>query len=319
MRVNEKQPKFSLTFLADPFHENAAYLSQLDEPVEAYLKEVTADKENNLVIFFSDHGPRQGTARGSLEGKSRERMPVLSIRLPDKLKRMNRFETENLKSNSDKLVTLFDVHVTLKHVILSAKNKYRLLDQEQFTMELTPKRGETLFWPVPVNRSCSDAGIDAHWCNCADLIELKKSQVNGEWPAFVQDIVKAAVKAINRAIPEEFCQELVLDHILQAQLSILNDKMVRFKTSDNHGRNPKFETGNERGQLVNILFSTKAKVTPFLFEITFKIKNYYTDQETLDISAYDYHFTRVDSYEGQVKNCLSPTQYPLLRKFCLCH
>lgn len=72
--TNSHRPRFSLTFLSEMIHEEASKARLLDADVTKLLEQIDREDErgwgpfsNTLVILFSDHGPRMGKARLSLQ------------------------------------------------------------------------------------------------------------------------------------------------------------------------------------------------------------------------------------------------------------
>ncbi|RNA09368.1 hypothetical protein BpHYR1_003542 [Brachionus plicatilis] len=66
-------------------------------------------------------------------------------------------QMKNLRLNSRKLTTPFDIYETFKD-LLNFENIER--------PHKKPPRGISLFRHIPSNRSCEDAQIEAHWCSC---------------------------------------------------------------------------------------------------------------------------------------------------------
>lgn len=74
MYANAHLPRFSLTFLSEMVHEEPSEARRVDADVAKLLDEIDKEDEqgwgslaNTVVILFSDHGPRIGNARLSLQ------------------------------------------------------------------------------------------------------------------------------------------------------------------------------------------------------------------------------------------------------------
>ncbi|VDO86469.1 unnamed protein product, partial [Schistosoma curassoni] len=79
------RPRFSLTFLSELIHENPAYVKLIDEDLSKLIQRIYYEDlrfnggnmkasstssypfANTLVVLFSDHGPRMGDARLSVQ------------------------------------------------------------------------------------------------------------------------------------------------------------------------------------------------------------------------------------------------------------
>ena len=87
-------------------------------------------------------------------------------------------EMHNLRQNSRKLTTPFDIHETLKHLLhfdTASSTRY-----QPFSRENGRKlpRGMSLLKNIPADRSCEDAQIEAHWCSCLNWISLNINSSN---------------------------------------------------------------------------------------------------------------------------------------------
>ena len=78
----------------------------------------------------------------------------------------------NLRLNSRKLTTPFDIHETLKD-ILNFNNPNKLKLKKSYATLLP--RGISLFDHIPENRTCEDASIESHWCSCLSWVNVKIS------------------------------------------------------------------------------------------------------------------------------------------------
>ena len=92
-------------------------------------------------------------------------MPFFSVLMPRSFQEKYPNEMKNLRLNSRKLTTPFDIHETLKHIL-----NFETYDQKSNDKSA---RGISLFNYISPNRSCEDAQIEAHWCSC-----LKWTNIN---------------------------------------------------------------------------------------------------------------------------------------------
>ena len=103
--------------------------------------------ESTAIVFFGDHGMREGGFRSTIQGKLEERLPFMTITLPPIFYQRHPKLVQNLQRNSKVLTTPYDIHATLKHLI-------------QFTSGEIPKHkfGRSLFTDVAsLNRECGEA------------------------------------------------------------------------------------------------------------------------------------------------------------------
>jgi hypothetical protein len=93
-------------------------------------------------------------------------MPFFSVLMPQEFQDKFPNEMKNLRLNSRKLTTPFDVYETLKGFLNFKKPKSK-------NKKLLPlARGISLFDYIPANRTCDDANIEAHWCSCLSWINV---------------------------------------------------------------------------------------------------------------------------------------------------
>ncbi|XP_061724928.1 uncharacterized protein LOC133530888 [Cydia pomonella] len=158
-----KGRRFIFTFIADISHEDLNYIQYADGDLAAFLRRMSKRTEDTLIIVMGDHGPRYAAVRKkhSLRGKLDERLPLLAIRLPDRLTRARPDALSALQANSRVLTTAHDLHATILDALRLKKhwNPYKVEGADL-------KRGLTWLEPIPNTRSCSEAGIETHWCTC---------------------------------------------------------------------------------------------------------------------------------------------------------
>ncbi|KAI5644585.1 hypothetical protein NE865_03474 [Phthorimaea operculella] len=156
--------RFAFTFVADITHyAGFNKIASADGPFVDFLNGLLKRGVFNdtLLVVMGDHGPRYDYIRQTLQGRLEERLPLLAIRLPDTLKATRPEAFENLRSNVDTLTTVHDLHATILDVLDMRHhwNKYKVPGAD-----LT--RGLTLLEKINKSRSCSEAGIETHWCTC---------------------------------------------------------------------------------------------------------------------------------------------------------
>lgn len=145
-------------FWANSFSHSALNMpSVMDDRVKQFLESLDGYLNSTVVIFLSDHGMRFGNIRQSYVGWLEERMPFLYFHLPPSFKRTYPRHYQNLLANKNRLTSPFDLYATLLQ-FLHGRVRRPILG--------CPKC-ESLFTPVPYNRSCNDAGISSEWCTCS--------------------------------------------------------------------------------------------------------------------------------------------------------
>ena len=213
-----------MTFFSDICHSRLNDLSLMENDFLRFLKLM---KERNyldhtILVTFGDHGIRFGSIRSTVIGKMEERLPFLSITLPDWFERTYPDLVQNLCENIDVLSSPLDVHATFRHIL-----SYPSVPIEVgYGRSLSTKLGE---------RVCKETGIPTHFCPCI------------EWKAVDEDYkhIKRSAQAIllyiNGLIKAENlvgkCAILSLKDIKSAVKVTPNEEGQKFeKSADQDGR-----------------------------------------------------------------------------------
>mmetsp|Transcript_91368 Transcript_91368/g.209358 ORF Transcript_91368/g.209358 Transcript_91368/m.209358 type:complete len:883 (+) Transcript_91368:58-2706(+) len=202
----EDAPTFAYAHL-ETAHEFPQGLQLLDTRLAEHLKVLAALPEGArpMVILAGDHGPPRDCD---------QRTPLVQFLIPPEMASgPMQAGFDNLKSNQYRLASWFDVYSTVIHLATAAP---------RFQSVSAPPRWDTrghatrsLLEPLPVNRTCEQAGIPEWQCGC--------SQGWVEWcpasEATLQGFVNGALKRVNEMMrdtlaslhePRSRCPELTL-------------------------------------------------------------------------------------------------------------
>ncbi|XP_033126973.1 uncharacterized protein LOC117124760 [Anneissia japonica] len=286
-------------------HADINQLSLLDEHLYSFLKKTNKDGLlNNTVLFvYSDHGARYTKIRATLQGKLEERLPFMSIFLPDWIRKMHPTIYKNLELNSNRLTTPFDIHATLRSI----------LDYSSDVRDEV-RRGMSLFHEVPLKRSCSMAGVAPHWCAC-----LKWEMVPPGNDLEINTIAEVIVDELNHLVApfSDHCAHIVLKKVKFAQRMIPNSEILTFdKTVDADQREPGFlKEANVDVHEMALLYQVTVETAPGpgLFEATLEMSH-----DKMNITRYRVteEISRINLYGDQPK-CIVD-KYPKVAKFCFC-
>lgn len=120
------------------------------------LTEEMAGSET-IIIYVGNSGLRM--ERGEI-GMMEARNPMLFVHLPEKFQEKFPELTKRFKKNKNRLVTPYDLHVTLRHILkLATHHEVKLTSPGC-------KLCRSLFTEIPPFRRCSDLGIQADSCPC---------------------------------------------------------------------------------------------------------------------------------------------------------
>ncbi|EGT35503.1 hypothetical protein CAEBREN_29956 [Caenorhabditis brenneri] len=168
MKVYKDLPRFSFMFQGLLSHDDINLVGVEDEDVAAHLKTMNSEGlfDDSIVIVMADHGHRFAKLRETHQGQLEERMPFFSISLPKQLKMTEKGKVmeKNLRENAEKLTSPFDIPASLID-ILNLPDDSEEKDSNQM-QDASHQRSLSVFRPIPEDRTCAQAGIEAHWCTC---------------------------------------------------------------------------------------------------------------------------------------------------------
>ncbi|KAK0171104.1 hypothetical protein PV328_008865 [Microctonus aethiopoides] len=168
-RIFDYAGNFAKTFVDIPYfgffwtnsvsHNDVNGISSMDKYFSDYFEKLERQGvfNNTMVIFLSDHGMRWGSIRNTFIGWYEERLPFIYVRLPQRYHEDSEI-FQALKINEHRLTSPYDLYETLRDILIKSGG------------EANSSSGcptcQTLFQPVPMRRSCNDAGVSSHWCTC---------------------------------------------------------------------------------------------------------------------------------------------------------
>lgn len=201
-----------------------------DKDHEEFLEKLYSEKifERTILVFMSDHGIRWGGIRKTYQGYLEERLPFLYIAYPNWFRQKFTTAVGNLRKNSQKLTTPYDLHETLVDLVDLTRLEKDVLRRRSQELEQSHNlpRGISLFLPIPGKRECDDAGIVDHWCTChqsAD-VPLNDTQVRRA-AVYLVSHINTLLKNYPR------CARLQLDNITNARQEKATSHNT-FETSD---------------------------------------------------------------------------------------
>lgn len=208
--------KFAFVFGSELTHWNNNPGEYMDvdfvQMLEYFKKKHYLD--NTILIVYADHGARYSIVRNTIQGKMEERLPMMSLTFPKWFHDKYPDLIKNLRHNSNKLTTPFDIHETLSHILDLHSHNPR-------PKQKPSQRGISLLEPVPFNRTCASAHIEMHWCMCLKQVALDVTDKH------VQKSVNALVDFINKETEKlrNLCAKLTFKSLQHAYLLLPNEKV----------------------------------------------------------------------------------------------
>ena len=201
-------------------HEYANFLELADEDVMQFFKWMKEENllENSVFFFMSDHGFRQDYIVNTQVGRLEYRMPLFSMVLPQHIKKRYPWLHETLLTNTQRLVTPYDVHELFWDIL---NGNFRR--SETPSKDSALPRGISLFKEIPKRRTCADAAISDYFCSC---YSYKSVDVNA---TEVKSIARYVVREINLILKQyvHICAELTLHRVRKAGKTVSGLQRVR--------------------------------------------------------------------------------------------
>ncbi|XP_077296477.1 uncharacterized protein LOC143918426 [Arctopsyche grandis] len=179
---------------------------------------------NTIVVVMSDHGIRWGEILSTPQGRMEERLPFLFITLPEIFKERFPLASSNLKRNTKRLTTPYDLHETFSDLLNVSQIENEVIEQAIHNKTYENNRGISLFLPIHENRTCQSAGIDPHWCTCH---ESRKLNVDDKVVVIVANVVINYMNGLLANYTQ--CAKLNLSGILEAGRNVPSKSLEMWK------------------------------------------------------------------------------------------
>ena len=296
-------PKFGFTFLSSLCHGKTILpLGAAEKDFLEFFKSIwkLGYLNDTMLVVMGDHGARTGDFRYTLQGKLEERLPMLSIALPISFHLKYPEFANNLKLNTEVIMSPLDLHATFMHVL-----EY---PSDPSHSELT--RGLSLFSKIPRNRTCQDAHIPTYFCPCVQWFPQNITHAH---------IVIGALRTVdhmNSLLARDpdvrrLCQRLSLDEVLAAWQETPITELRTFNGIPNgfglgFGR-PDFDNSTSFSDC-RYLIKFRTRPGYGIFETSFQF-----NQDRFVIGE---HISRINLY-GSQPDCIK-NSHPHLREFCYC-
>ncbi|GAB1606921.1 uncharacterized protein LOC115223036 isoform X2, partial [Argonauta hians] len=307
-KVYNNTKHFGLTFIGRLTHDDINYAGLSDVEYCEFFKKLNNQKllQNTLTVFFSDHGLRFGSFRKTYVGRLEERLPFMFIIPPPFFKTRYPEILNNMKINSRRLTTPFDVHATLIDALDIDKANFTYVSSKDY---FPPNmKSISLFSKVPEERSCKSATILPHWCVCHQSTPLNISEQR------TLLIANQLVNIINHLVSDfgKLCSKVRLSKILEASVIKASNDMMRFEYSHNDVINREVAYGDLVEQdYIDYQLNIVTEPGYGIFDATLRCQ-LKTKLESCSVIG---EISRTSKY-GSNGNCM-PNQR--LQRFCYCH
>lgn len=295
----KKNPYFAFVFITRLTHGIPGGASVADIPYFNFLREMndSGRLSNTVLFFYSDHGMRFGPSRETYVGKLEERLPIMYIVFPKWFRQKYPELVKNLRVNSNRLTTPFDIYETLSNILNFNREKVGHTKQ-------TTSRGLSLLSEIPENRSCESASILPHWCTCVLHQELPVSGKS------VRKMAELIIQGINKKMEhlKDKCHVLSVKKLEQATKLVPSDKVLTFAESKNDVIDRYVRYGKRATSIEDYQLTVRASPSDALFEATIRYTE--VDGSYTPVGA----ISRINAY-GSQSHCVSEHT---LKMYCFC-
>ncbi|XP_016972587.2 uncharacterized protein LOC108039920 [Drosophila rhopaloa] len=289
-RFLNEAPIFGLLWSNSFTHNYMTGATSLDDTFKEYLDnfEKLGLFNRSVVIFMSDHGDRYNSLRSKSSGFLEERLPMIFIYVPPWFRTKYPQYVESLKNNRNRLSSNYDLHMTLQHLLQLNTDSMAGFDPDLQAIKC--KTCQSLFFELPVNRTCAEAGVDEKWCTCHPPENIND-------PKLINEIGEAIVDRLNKHFREknitDICQTLKLGRIRKAYRKIILATASKPTDPDEH------------------IYTLEFWAIPRgLFEATVRW-NKRTKKLTMNVEE----LSRLNNYENDSR-CIKDAK---VKKYCICN
>ncbi|XP_017860227.1 PREDICTED: uncharacterized protein LOC108611898 [Drosophila arizonae] len=285
--IRTAKPMFGLFWTNSFSHDYFDMTFALDDLFVEYFKQFEGDGlfNRSIVILTSDHGMRYGYLRQITTGYLEERMPMFYIYLPPWFRRKYPHHVGNLVKNRNRLSSTFDIYMTLQHLLQLNSTK----NADIQPMSATCPTCQSLFYRLPVNRTCEQAGITEKWCTCHPRVTVTMEP-------YARSMALAIIRQMNDDLVKKNLSDLCANFTLTNIIYL--DHIIELNRN---------ATADDSEQYYVIEFSTAPNIG--IFEVTFSWINR-TATLNMDINE----ISRLSIYAPD-SECVSD---PISKKFCMC-
>ena len=190
-------------------HDYVNWAKMADQPTRRLMERINemGDLDNAVLIFISDHGVRLDSFAKTFQGNMENNAPILFTVFPKWFHSQFSDLVRNIRVNSQRLVSVYDVRKTLLHLLHLQTNASEW--ENDFDGD---GKSLSLLTPVP-ERSCTDARVPIAFCNCHrfEEVDVKETKVKMAADAFVQTVNEAM------AVMKGKCAKLTLKEVDQSR------------------------------------------------------------------------------------------------------
>ncbi|CEF60385.1 Protein of unknown function DUF229 family and Alkaline phosphatase-like, alpha/beta/alpha domain and Alkaline-phosphatase-like, core domain-containing protein [Strongyloides ratti] len=296
---NEKH--FTYTWLTNLAHDDLTGFYHLDDYFKNFFIKNKKYLDNGFLIFMADHGFRIGSFRNTKQGEYEDANPFLLIAPPKNLQNEESEVMKNLKDNSEKHISHFDVYATMLDIATEGtRTNFKNMKNFNFTKIIKNNKikGHSLLREINIKRDCYNMEITSEYCLCQIEFKTFNETIFKKHNKRDDKLLTVDFSATPKFLTKRFIEELNG----QLDKGKLLDKCELMYEKDNGILNLEYSLNKSN----KLIFKMKLEVLPKgIFEGIF-------DENGTLISD---DINRVDRYAPYAEVCVPRHNY---RKYCFC-
>uniref|UniRef100_A0AAF5DEZ8 Uncharacterized protein n=1 Tax=Strongyloides stercoralis TaxID=6248 RepID=A0AAF5DEZ8_STRER len=182
LKTYKDSKTFSLTWLSSISHSQITGHYQYDKYFKKYFQKNKEYFDNSFLFIMADHGYKMGNYRFTDIGDYEDKNPFLIISIPADLRDQNNEIIENMKYNSDKHISHYDIYATLLDIATEG-GRSNFKNLKQFDLNTIIKndkiKGLSLLRKIEISRNCFEMEISGNLNNICVPFNIKEGD-NGK-------------------------------------------------------------------------------------------------------------------------------------------
>lgn len=220
--------RFAYIHLSPGHERSGTVIRTADADLKEFLEAITSAEEDLVLMVGSDHG-RHVTPEEGYEATVENLLPAQMLIVSKELmRRMGKNTSITLSTNSKRLVSRYDWHLTLRHL---STLPYGLLQPSSAlyaswqALSPAPQPLSLLLQTVPAARTCKDVAIPLYYCMCLDYQEGNPKE------EMALEMAQMAVSRLNNETEAVFplCLMLNLKNVTQVLVKNLQNQAYFYK------------------------------------------------------------------------------------------
>uniref|UniRef100_A0A0K0DZ04 Sulfatase N-terminal domain-containing protein n=1 Tax=Strongyloides stercoralis TaxID=6248 RepID=A0A0K0DZ04_STRER len=299
MKVYNDSKQFTFSWITNMAHNHLTGHYEYDDYLKNFFIKNKVLFNNGFLILMADHGFRMGEYRYSDIGHYESNNPFLIISIPKELRDNSSEVIKNLKANSNKHTSQYDIYATMLDILTEgSRTNFKNMSYFNFSNIIKNDviKGDSLLREINKTRTCYLMKISSEFCLCRESFE----EYNQSLPIFYENEKNITYNSsvIVSVLKKNFIHELNN----QLEIGNITKYCERFNEKLGGDFKLKYIYSIEK----KILFHVVQDVLP-----KGRFEGYFNEDGKILFNTIE----RLDKYSKYSDHCLPHHPY---KKFCYC-